>query len=561
MCAYETPTSPEAVLYDSWNLHSNCSDEKSLKPPQKVEVSIIDDDFTLKWNGSQESIRNVTFSADYITSEMDNWIKLPGCQHITGSKCNFSSLDINFYENITLRIRAEEEKHTSLWYHTDTFIPFEKAHLGPPEVRLEAEDKAIIIYFFRPGRKDDTSIWDMDTTSFSFSLIFWENSAHTEQQIETDHYMDKIYNLSPETTYCLKAKARLPLQNRSGVYSPVYCINTTVEHKPPAPENIEVGTQNQSYVLKWDYEDRNVTFRAQWLYAFSKLIPGDNLDKWKQISNCENVRTTYCVFPQNIFLKGTYFLRVQASDGNNTSFWSKEKKVNTEMYYTIFPPDISMKSTSDSLRVFVTAPKEPWNRFHPFIYEIIFWENTSNTERKIIAKEMDIAIPNLQPLRLYCVKARWHLLEDERNKTSAFSAAVCEQTKPGTFSTMWIVIGILPLLVIVICVMKILQRCLNYVFFPALKLPCSIDENFSEHSFGNLLLSTSEEQTEKCFIIENTQSVIIAEQTNEIDEDCKKYDPQTSQDSGNYSYEGETLESQISEELLQQKVLSPGMIS
>ncbi|EHB07601.1 Interferon-alpha/beta receptor alpha chain, partial [Heterocephalus glaber] len=527
---------------------------KSLKPPENVEVSIIDDDFTLKWNRRHESVRNVTFSADYITSEMDNWIKLPGCQHITGSKCSFSLLDINFYENITLRIRAEEENSTSSWYYVDSFIPFEKARLGPPEVHLEAEDKAIIIYFFRPGKKDDSSIWGMDTTGFSFSLVFWENSSQVEKQIKTNHYTYKIYNLSPETTYCLKAKARLLLQNRSGVCGPVYCINTTVEHKPPAPENVEVVTQNQSYVLKWDYEDRNVTFRAQWLYAFSKLIPGDNSDKWKQIPNCENVRTTYCVFPQNTFLKGSCVLRVQASDGNNTSFWSKEKNINTEMYYAIFPPDISVKSTSDSMRVFVTALKDPWNKFYPFIYEVIFWENTSNTERKIVAKEIDLTIPDLQPLRLYCVKARWHLLQDKWNKTSAFSAVVCEKTKPGASSTTWVVIGIFALLVIVICVVKILQRCLKYVFFPALKPPCSIDENFSEHSFGNLLLSTSEEQTEKCFIIENTQSVIIVEETDEIDEDCKKYDSQTSQDSGNYSNEDETLESQISEVLLQQEV-------
>ncbi|KAM6162414.1 interferon alpha/beta receptor 1 [Erethizon dorsatum] len=489
---------------------------------------------------------------------MDTWIKLPGCQHITGSKCNFFLLEVNFYEEIKMRIRAEEENSTSSWYYVDSFTPFEKARLGPPEVRLEAEDKAIIIYLFRPGKKDNTSIWDMDAASFRFSLVFWENSSHVEKHIKIEHYTFKIYNLSPETTYCLKVRARLPWDGKVGVYSPVYCINTTVERKLPSPENVKFGAENQSYVLKWDYEDVNVTFQAQWLHAFSKLTPGDNSNEWKQIPYCENVRTTYCIFPQNVFPKKNYFFRVQASDGNNTSFWSKEKAVNTEMYSTVLPPVVSVKSTGDSLRVFVKAPR---NQFYPFIYEIILWENPSSTEKKIIAEKSDVTIPNLQPLTLYCIKARVHLLQDKWNKTSAFSAVVCEKTKPGTSSTKWVILGICLLpVVVVIFVVKTLQRCLNYVFFPAFKPPCSI-EYFSEQSFGNLLLSTSEEQTEKCFIIENTQSVITVEETEEIDEDCKKYSSQTSQDSGNYSNGGESLESQISGVLLQLKVLSPDRTS
>ncbi|XP_013359721.1 PREDICTED: interferon alpha/beta receptor 1 isoform X2 [Chinchilla lanigera] len=537
------------------------ADGTSLKPPQDVEVSIIDDDFTLKWNRSHESVGNVTFSADYITSEMNNWTKLPGCQHITGSECSFFLPKLNFYEEVEFRIRAEEENSTSSWYYIDSFIPFRKALLGPPEVRLEAEDTAIIVHLFRPGKKDDHSIWEMVGGSFRFTLDFWENSSHAQmeqKQIEIKHYTHKIYNLSSETTYCLKVKARLLWDRKVGVYSPVYCINTTVEHKLPPPENVKFAAQNQSYVLKWDYEDGNVTFRVQWLHAYSKLSPGDKADEWRQIINCENVRTTYCVLPQDAFQKKSYFFRVQASDGNNTSFWSEEKEVNIEMYSAMPPPVISLKSTSDSLRVFVKAPR---NQLYPLLFEIIMWENTSSTERIIIAKKSDITIPDLQPLTLYCVKASVYLLEDKWNKSSAFSATVCEKTKPGPSPPVWAVtLGICTLLavvvVVVFCVAKILLRCLNYVFFPALKPPCSIE------SLGNLLLSTSEEQTEKCFIIENTERVILVEEPEETEEDCKKYNSQTSQDSGNYSHGDESLESlEISEVLLQLKVLSPGRTS
>lgn len=58
----------------------------------------------------------------------------------------------------------------------------------------------------------------------------------------------------------------------------------------------------------------------------------------------------------------------------------------------------------------------------------------------------------------------------------------------------------------------------------------------------NLLLSTSVEQTEKCFIIENVDTVSTKEM-NHVDEDHKTYTTQGSQDSGNYSIEDETGES------------------
>lgn len=53
----------------------------------------------------------------------------------------------------------------------------------------------------------------------------------------------------------------------------------------------------------------------------------------------------------------------------------------------IFPPVISVKSvTDDSLHVSVGASEESENmsvnQLYPLIYEVIFWENTSNAEVK-----------------------------------------------------------------------------------------------------------------------------------------------------------------------------------
>lgn len=44
---------------------------------------------------------------------------------------------------------------------------------------------------------------------------------------------------------------------------------------------------------------------------------------------------------------------------------------------------------------------------------------------------MDVTFPNLKPLTVYCVKARAFTENGKWNKSSVFSATVCEKTKPG----------------------------------------------------------------------------------------------------------------------------------
>lgn len=536
----------------AWWVLPAAADENNLESPQNVEVSIMDDNFTLKWNRSNESVPNVTFSADYQMFEMSNWIPLPGCQHVAGTECTFSFLKLNVLDEITLRIRAERGNSTSAWYIVDSFIPFLKAQIGPPEVHLEAEDKAIRINISPPGRQ----MWFMDRSRFIYSVVIWENSPRPEERTETVYPRDTIYKLSPETTYCLKVRAGLPLQKKVGVYSAVNCVKTTAENKLPPPENIEVDAAHQNYVLKWDYPYANMIFQAQWLYGYLKQFPEDHSDKWKQIPGCVNVRTTQCVFPQKVFPERVYFLRVQASDGNNTSLWSEEKEFRSRAQTVILPPVLNVKATSHALHAYVGVSWEPADLHWPLIYEISFWENTSSAESRILQEQADFTFPNLKPLTVYCFKARAHLLGEKWNQSSEFSDVVCEKIKPGATSSFWpvtVICGLVLSISVAVCTVIGLRRRINYVFFPSPKLPSSIDEYFSEQPLENLLLSPSEEQTERCFIIEDVNSMTILEEAKETDGDLKAYHSQTSHDSGHYSNEDESSGGKTSEGSVQEE--------
>lgn len=128
------------------------------------------------------------------------------------------------------------------------------AHIGPPEVHLDPEDKAIIVNISPPGTKNST-MWATASTSFIYSVVIWKKSSSLEVSIififvcyerktmwinskiwlctflkdrtEIVIPRSKINKLSPETTYCLKVKAGLRLQRKVAFYSPTYCVNTT----------------------------------------------------------------------------------------------------------------------------------------------------------------------------------------------------------------------------------------------------------------------------------------------------------------------------------------------
>ncbi|XP_074070180.1 interferon alpha/beta receptor 1 [Macrotis lagotis] len=518
--------------------------EKNLKTPQNVSVEIIDHNFILKWNWDDKLNNSVTFSSYYQKSDnTSNWLELIGCQNVTSTKCDFSSTNLNIFEKITVHVRSEKGQETSPWSNAIQFVPFQIAQIGPPEVQLEAEDTSIIINVSPP----ESSMWAIHISSFTYDLIIWKNSSSKENY--KIYPRDKINYLSPETTYCLKVQARLITQKKFGFYSPVLCINTTAKHKLPRPGNVEVDAVN-NYVLKWDYPYENMSFQVQYLLGYHKRIPKDYSDKWKTISDCKNIVRRHCDFSGEITTDGIYYFRVQASNGTITSLWSAERKIYT-IKTRIEPPKIEVKSNKDSFSVYISVPgegeKKSMRPDYPLIYEVIYWENASNIENKIEGKQKLFKISDLQPMVQYCFKVRALLENDMRNRSSQFSNVVCSKIlTTGEQQKYWIiVICLLFVLGLSVFALKLILKCVKYVFYPSCKLPSNMDEDFSDKPLKNLLV-TSEEQTESC-IIEKI-NIILLEETNKNDI-CRKQD---NHDSGNCSNEDETSNSKMIEETQQE---------
>lgn len=527
-----------------------------LKPPRDVEVSITDDTFTLWWASGSDPGRNVTFSADYRTLEMSNWMKLPGCQSVAGTSCDFSSLNVSVYDTVELRVRAEDGSSASPWRELGPFVPQQKARIGPPEVRLEAEDKAIRISISPPGGKDSV-MWAMDKSRFRYTVVFWASPSGERKSTETRYPSYLMSGLSPETTYCVRVRARLFLQRRPAVESPVRCVNTTAEDagRLPPPGDVRVVGRGPVYVLRWSHthenENDNVTFQAQWLYGFLKK--SENYEaQWAQVPSCEHVQATQCAVPRSTFRKGIYFLRVRAAHGNRTSTWSAETEFDTESQALVPPPVVVLKVVnSSSLRVYVGAQNKSAYQSYLPTYEVILWENASNVERKIVEKRVDFTVRDLKGLTVYCARARALVQTWKWNNSSEFGDTVCERTQPGDLPSVWLVAVTSTVLAaaFVLCALQCLRKLVGYVFFPSRSPPSALDQYVPEQSLKNLLLSASEEQTEKCFIIENMDAVAAVEEAGPTNGGHKAYSSQTSEDSGNYSNEEETSGSRGSADL------------
>ncbi|XP_045435782.1 interferon alpha/beta receptor 1 isoform X1 [Pipistrellus kuhlii] len=512
-----------------------------LAPPQNVGVDIIDDIFTLQWDRSREPPGAVAVSADYqVPGMVDIWTELPGCQHVTSATCDFSSLHPYAYEEVRLRVRAEDGGLTSPWHELDPFVPYQQARIGPPEVHLEAEDKAVAVSISLPGAAD--GMWQLDRGSFVYSVVIWGNATGPQawnKTLRSRNPRIKVHGLLPETTYCVTAQARLLLHRNPAAFSPARCVSTPVESELPAPENVKVVLENQTYVLRWDYTWDNVTFQAQWLNSYLKRVPGRRPEKWAHVQGCEHTPRARCALPPGLLWREVY-LRVRASHGARSSSWSEEWKFDAGRRATIPPPVVALKALDSHALHVAIGLRNQTELQHLLTYEVRFWENTTNTERTIVEQRTDFPVPGLRPRTVYCAAARALLAAGPRSQHSGPSNTACARTAAGGGPGARLAPGLTATLaalaaLLVLCALAAAGKLAHYVFFPAGQPPSALGEYFPEEPLKNLLLPASVERTEPCCVIENADTRSAGGTRG--DEDHKAYASQTSQDSGNYSIE------------------------
>nr|XP_009931683.1 PREDICTED: interferon alpha/beta receptor 1 [Opisthocomus hoazin] len=543
----------------------NC--QTNLKSPQDIQVYAVNTNFTLRWNYTGNDT-TVTFSAEYRwfedfeTNEAE-WKELPGCQNVTRMECDFSSAITEYYDTHHVRIRAERREEVSPWSSIFEMVPYYIAQIGPPGIELQSTNGVIKIKVSPPEANQVRKMW-ITHLSFKYNLVIWKNSSDAEK-VKPIFPTDTIDYFAPDTTYCLKVQATLPLELQEGLFSPVRCIKTT--HKVNdllCATNVSVLALNMEFHLHWNNQyEHHVSYNVQYLMGYLKKLPDDYSVKWLNVPGCENITDTQCNFSSIITtISGFYYLRVQAMNEYNKSCLSNEVKVDPLITNEIGPPGVKVDISNVLLHIQISPPggseSEVMRDHYDLSYRILYWKNSLNNEQEIKMKEIKQTIgtvSDLTPSTLYCVKVQ--AFSKVYNKSSQFSKEECIKTPGDKILPLIILATFVTALVVVLLVAALLGLALyqaynkiKYVFFPSCQPPLNI-KGFEGQPFSSLYESTREEPTEKCSIIE----ISITEEVNQIDFKDYKHSKQSSRDSGNYSYDDDTSGIKVSEETLEKEIV------
>ncbi|XP_072194176.1 interferon alpha/beta receptor 1 isoform X2 [Excalfactoria chinensis] len=515
-----------------------CAGHTNLKSPQDIEVYAVNTNFTLRWNYTGDGT-NVTFSAQYqcfddLQTNEPEWRELSGCQNVSHTECDFSSAITAYYDMHHVRIRAERREDKSPWSSIFEMIPYEIAQIGPPEIALQSINGDIKIKVSPPEANQVRKMW-LNPLLFKYNVVIWENSSNVEE-VRTQKILpiDVIDGLAPETTYCLKVQATVPLDYQEGLFSPIHCIKTTRKvNDLLCPTHVRVFALNMKFYLLWNnHYKEHVNYTVQYLTGFLKNLYDDYSSKWQKAMN-----------------------------EYNKSCLSKDIKVDPLVTNEIGPPDVNVDISDVLLHVKITPPGGPENEImsdlYDLSYQILYWKNSSyNEEVKMKETKQTIAtISDLTPSTLYCVKVQ--AFSRAYNKSSDFSKEECVGT-PGGKSLPLILLAtfvaaLIAVLIVASLVIFFLYQAYNkikYMFFPSCRTPLNI-EGFGGQLFSSPYVPTAEEPVEMCYIIESS----IAEEVNQIDFKENRHFKHSSRDSGNYSYDDNTSQSKGSEETLGKDIL------
>ncbi|XP_037232825.1 interferon alpha/beta receptor 1 [Falco rusticolus] len=544
-----------------------CGGQANLKSPQDIQVYIVNTNFTLSWNYTGNDT-GVTFSAEYrwfedFDGNGTEWKELPGCQNVTRMECDCSSAITKYYETHHVRVRAERREEVSPWSSTFEMIPYFIAQIGPPGVELQSTNGVIKIKVSPPEANRVRKMW-IAHLSFKYNLVIWENSSNAEFRSQTIFPNHVIDDLAPDTTYCLKVQATLPLDSKEGLFSPVHCVKTTRKVTDLfCATNVRVLALNMKFHLHWNNTyKQHVTYNVQYLIGYLKKLDDDYSMKWLNVPGCENITNTQCNFSSIIATTfGFYYLRVQAMSEYNKSCLSNEVKVDPLITNEIGPPGVEVDISDVLLHIQISPPGGPecevMRDRYELSYRILYWKNSSDNEEEIKMKEIKQTIgtvSDLTPLTWYCVKVQ--AFSKVYNKSSPYSKEECIKTPGDKVLPLIILATFVAALIVVLFVATPLVFALyqvynkiKYVLFPSCQPPLNI-EGFGRQQLNCPYLSTAEEPIENCSIIET----IITEEVNQADFTEYKHSKQSSRDSGNYSNDDDTSGSKASEEMLEKEI-------
>ncbi|KAM6314308.1 interferon alpha/beta receptor 1 isoform 2-T2 [Podargus strigoides] len=206
---------------------------KDLLCPTNVSVLALNMKFHLHWNNQykQHASFNVQYLFGYLKKLPDDysvkWLNVPGCENITDTQCNFSSIITTTSGLYYLRVQAMSEYNKSCLSNDIKVDPLRTNEIGPPGVKVDISDVLLHIQISSPGGSESDAM--RDHYDLSYRVLYWKNSSNNEEEIkmkEIKQTIGTVTGLTPSTLYCVKVQAFSAAYNKSSQFSKEECIKT-----------------------------------------------------------------------------------------------------------------------------------------------------------------------------------------------------------------------------------------------------------------------------------------------------------------------------------------------
>ncbi|XP_064327002.1 interferon alpha/beta receptor 1 isoform X2 [Phalacrocorax carbo] len=197
-----------------------------------VSILALNMKFHLHWNNQYKQYvsYNVQYLLGYLKAYYEDysekWLNVPGCENITDTQCNFSSV-INIDGFYYLRVQAMNEYNKSCLSNEVKVDPLRINEIGPPGVKVDISDVLLHIQISPPGGPENKAM--RDHYDLSYWILYWKHSSNNEEEVKMKaikQTIGTVSGLTPSTLYCVKVQAFSQAYNKSSHYSKEECIKT-----------------------------------------------------------------------------------------------------------------------------------------------------------------------------------------------------------------------------------------------------------------------------------------------------------------------------------------------
>ncbi|OPJ66463.1 interferon alpha/beta receptor 1 [Patagioenas fasciata monilis] len=198
-----------------------------------VRILALNMKFHLHWNNQYK--QRVSYNVQYLIGYLKEvpgdystkWLSVPGCENITDTQCDFSSIISTTPGFYYLRVQAMSEYNKSCLSNEVKVDPLITNEIGPPDVKVDISDVSLHIQISPPGGSECEIM--RDHYDLSYRILYWKNSSNNEEEVkmkEVKQTIATVSDLTPSTSYCVKVQAFSEAYNKSSDYSKEECIKT-----------------------------------------------------------------------------------------------------------------------------------------------------------------------------------------------------------------------------------------------------------------------------------------------------------------------------------------------